>query len=91
MNREETIAAIKVMQAFVDGAEIEVSPRHSDEWVASGPDWSWKVCDYRIKPKPLELWVGMDCGGVSVFETLKQAQCNAPHPSAIKHMREVTE
>lgn len=56
MTREETIEAIKVMQAWVDGKTIECY------------DWGWRECDsthvnwrfpdqlYRIKPKSLEVW-----------------------------------
>lgn len=56
MNREETKKAIEVMQAYVDGKEIEAWERgvFSD---TSNPAWGWDVFDYRIKPEPLTLWV----------------------------------
>ncbi len=60
MNREETKAAIKVMQAFVDGDDIE--HQHDDAWVFNGigvgVSWLWETTDkYRIKPMPREWWL----------------------------------
>ena len=56
MNREDTKHAIAVMQAFVDGAEIEFGfgPQalRSPAW-----DWSSDKNMYRIKPMPRESWV----------------------------------
>lgn len=49
MTREQTIEAIKVMQAFVDRGEVEF--RDGDEWrLAFIPLWQWHTNDYRIKP-----------------------------------------
>ena len=58
MNMEETIEAIKVMQAFVDGETITAIRPHEDrsnevEW----PIWNWQHCEYEVKPKPREAWV----------------------------------
>jgi hypothetical protein len=69
MTKEQTIEAIKVMQAFVDGKEMEV--REVDEWRRTFiPLWQWHTNDYRIKPTatlrpwtadevPLGAWVRM--------------------------------
>ena len=65
MNREETKQAIKVMQAYVDGAEIEYSARtipgvgHGVVWGSHdhGPNFDWHHYEYRIKPVPCEGWV----------------------------------
>jgi hypothetical protein len=65
VNIEQTKEAIKVMQAFVDGKELEV--REVDEWRRTFiPLWQWHTNDYRIKPTPtLRPWnadeVPLDC------------------------------
>ena len=47
MNR--TIEAIKVMQAYVDGKEVEVL--FAGKWQTTNiPSWSWSEKTYRIKP-----------------------------------------
>ncbi len=99
MNREETIAAIKVMQAYVDGAEIEVRSRNSSAWVRwTTPVWDWDRCNYRIKPKPREMWVVFDAKGIAFIQQDGSAEAarmdrmypgDAPHTAVL--MREVTE
>ena len=50
MTREETKKRIKVMQAFVDGIDVEVL--NTDKWeLVSNPSWS-PATKYRIKPGP---------------------------------------
>lgn len=70
MNKEQTIEAIRIMQAFVDGKEVEyqISTGH---WVtAMTPSWNWPYTQFRIKPTatlrpwtadeiPLGAWVRM--------------------------------
>jgi hypothetical protein len=49
MNREQTIEAIRVMQAYVDGKEVQF--RVDDGWKGTFiPLWQWHTEDYRIKP-----------------------------------------
>ena len=49
MTREETKKRIKVMQAFVDGKDVEVL--NTDKWeLVSNPSWSPDT-KYRIKPE----------------------------------------
>ena len=49
MTREETKERIKVMQAYVDGKDVEVL--NTDKWeLVSNPSWSPNT-KYRIKPK----------------------------------------
>jgi hypothetical protein len=49
MNREQTIEAIRVMQAFVDGKEVQVL--FAGKWQTSHiPNWDWILQEYRIKP-----------------------------------------
>ena len=61
MNREDTKQAIEVMQAYVDGAEIEAQFLDNGNWVKEtkdlGPTWNFGACSYRIKPKPREFWI----------------------------------
>ena len=50
MTREQTIEAIRVMQAYVDGKEVEYQIR-GGHWVAAmPPNWNWPNTQYRIKP-----------------------------------------
>lgn len=72
MNREETAAAIKVMQAYVDGKEIQFKERLKGEWqnfnpASCTPEWWWGSYDYRIKPTPVKLWVVTDAKGTYIF------------------------
>ena len=57
MNREDTKKAIKVMQAYVDGADIEC--QCGSQWTeltgSAEPIFNWSAADYRIKPKPREF------------------------------------
>lgn len=49
MTREETKERIKVMQAYVDGKDVEVL--NTDKWeLVPNPSWS-PATKYRIKPK----------------------------------------
>ena len=51
MTREQTIEAIKVMQAYVDGKEVEVRGLPCSVWMSAGePCWNWQFMEYRIKP-----------------------------------------
>lgn len=50
MNREETKEAIKVMQAYCDGKEIQI--KVNGEWESTeSPNWSFRFDEYRIKPE----------------------------------------
>jgi hypothetical protein len=51
MNIEQTKEAIKVMQAFVDGKEVQ--SMYDGKWASvTVPRWSWDDTQYRIKPTP---------------------------------------
>lgn len=64
MNREQTLQAIKVMQHYADGGEVEARMRSErGAWGSlfmDGPRWDWDSAEYRIQPKPLECWVVCD-------------------------------
>jgi hypothetical protein len=51
MTKEQTIQAIKVMQAFVDGKEV-VSQFVTSPQATDNPSWNWvnDISAYRIKP-----------------------------------------
>ena len=50
MTREQTIEAIRVMQAWVDGKEVEY-PISDGRWATTmTPSWNWLYTDFRIKP-----------------------------------------
>lgn len=62
MNKHETAEAIIVMQAWIDGAEVEFSPKKEDgiAWRLHNVDenvWNWEDYEYRIKPSPREFWL----------------------------------
>ena len=49
MNIEQTKEAIRVMQAFVDGKEVELW--YGGKWsLVDVPTWNWDDTQYRIKP-----------------------------------------
>jgi hypothetical protein len=50
MNREQTIEAIKVMQAFVDGKTVECKCGSSGWSELIDPVWNFDRFQYRIKP-----------------------------------------
>jgi hypothetical protein len=50
MNREQTIEAIKVMQAFVDGKTVECKFYTTGWSELIDPEWNFQKCEYRIKP-----------------------------------------
>ena len=50
MTREQTIEAIRVMQAWVDGKKVECQYHGSKTPSnAPNPSWNWFDCTYRIK------------------------------------------
>ena len=52
MTREQTIEAIRVMQAFVDGKEVQ--SMYAGNWqTVTVPRWDWPNYNYRIKPTPV--------------------------------------
>ena len=77
MNRDDTKKAIEVMQAYVDGAEIEY--KYTGHWRSTdkfpiGPAWSWLTVPYRIKPKPREFWLYPFDEGLKVAESRQKAE-----------------
>jgi len=56
MTKEQTIEAIRIMQAYVDGKEVECKYPYGWDRIDQ-PNWDWFKCQYRIKPtKTLRPW-----------------------------------
>lgn len=53
MTREETADCIKVMQAYVEGKQIQYVDSETEDWTdIESPTWNWDLYDYRIMPNP---------------------------------------
>lgn len=94
MNREQTKEAIKVMQHYADGGEVNWRPRGKGDWEACGydPVFDFLRNEYRIKPKPLECWVIDINGSVGVaWESRNQAEQYSAGNARIVHMVESPE
>ena len=96
MNREDTKKAIEVMQAYVDGHEIQVclncdscSPKWFDNAPPS-PEWNWLGCGYRIKPKPREFWLdGIEEAHRDFFTEQEYEDLVGDEPLGLIKVREV--
>ena len=53
MTREQTIEAIRIMQAYVDGKEVEYERPDGIWMLINKPVWNWDTQEYRIKPTPV--------------------------------------
>ena len=69
MNIEETKEAIRVMQAYVDGKEVEFRDR--DGWKRTDlPEWQFSATNYRIKPTAtLRPWTADEVPLGSIMRT----------------------
>jgi len=60
MNKEEARTNAELMAAWADGASLQYRPIGNTEWLTldyfHNVTWSFCSCEYRIKPKPIELW-----------------------------------
>lgn len=79
MTKDETIKAIEVMQAFVDGKTIQCrSPANRImEWggVYPEPAWNWSMSEYRIKPEPRIIFVNEYINGAMfIHNDLRSAE-----------------
>ena len=53
MTKEETKNAIKVMQAYIDGKQIEFCTKRDKKWELCGdPLFDWNAFNYRISKNP---------------------------------------
>ena len=92
MTREETLYAIKVMQHYADGGEVEQRLRDDDEldWhVNHYPNFDFLHYDYRIKKTikkiKLEAWIDV-CGELRWFSEREDnpENCHVRLPSEDK-------
>lgn len=70
-----TADKIKVMQAYLEGEEIEFRRNDEGEWKTGEPAWNWVSCNYRVKERDYSLdilweliedewkWAAMDGNG----------------------------
>lgn len=90
MNREQTLEAIKVMQHFADGGEVEFC--NQGMWCCAGsPTWELNRLKYRIKPKPLEFYVDVSEHGVIYGVHYKGEGGVSVNGTRCVRVREVTE
>jgi len=71
-----TLDKIKVMRAYVDGADVQYK-RIDGTWdKASTPCWNWRDREYRIKSKPVKQWVNVYEGGAlgANYDTKEDAE-----------------
>jgi hypothetical protein len=53
MTKEDIAECIKVMQAYVEGKQIQYVDSETEDWAdIESPIWNWDTYDYRIKPEP---------------------------------------
>lgn len=78
MTREQTKEAIRIMQAFVDGKEVQF------KWGSMGwsstdkPEWNWSAYDYRIKPTAkLRPWTAETYGARLALPILRFTEQNS--------------
>jgi len=86
--RKDLERKISVMQAHLDGAEIEYTHNHPNVgWnMHNNPSWDWVNCDYRVKQTlpsinwnhvaPAYKWLATDRSGSSYLYTTNPAQSN---------------
>jgi len=97
MNKGQTIEAMKIMQAYVDGHEIQFNePRvdDADKWtgfIGCGPSWDLSRFKYRKKPKPLELWVNVYHDGAVAYLNINDAKTACGSSARTIKMVEVTD
>ncbi len=90
MDRKRAVKLLPIIQAFVDGYEIQVY-QTNDTWVTLDDPQFSNGCEYRVKPKTMGLWVAVYTDGSMIaFETEKE--CDGQFPYAVKKifMREVS-
>jgi hypothetical protein len=54
---------IEVMQAYLDGEDIEIRLPQGNWIQVYGPSWNWDNNDYRVKAKPKKLYAFVESRG----------------------------
>ena len=95
MTRDEAREAIKVLQHYADGGDVEYRSSLADRWwLASAPVFDFTKRQYRIKPKPAEGWgtiTDSDPNSLVGWASEKVARGAACNSRRVIHWREVTE
>lgn len=75
MTHDEMIA---VIEHHKNGGKVQHRMKGTSEWKScSLPLWVFNVCDYRIKPDPVERWaVEYEDGYVGIFNNKDVAETN---------------
>ena len=93
MTRDEAREAIKVLQHYADGGNVQTI--YCGRWEDCNPMFDFSSSRYRIKPKPAEGWgtIGSDNDPDTLlgYASEKHAQLNADACRRVIHWREVTE
>lgn len=87
---------LNIIAAHIAGEEIQKTGCLDSTWdkaviCGEGHQFNFADCDYRIKPKPLELWCNVYYGnkGVIVHYSAKSAASHLEDGGRTVHMREV--
>lgn len=54
MSKSEAKEFIEIMQAYVDGKEIEYRAKNGEWFVIENPVWNFNEVEYRVRVKPKE-------------------------------------
>ena len=96
MNKQETLEAIKVMQAWCEGKDVEVKHIFTSPvaWLflsrEATPSWNWQDFEYRIKSQPMEIQVWVNPQG-GLGRLVEQDEPHSADGWTKKKFREVSE
>ena len=66
----------EIQQAYLDGADVQCCHTGNDSYVSldhySEPDFNWMINDFRVKPKPMEIWVNIYSNGQFCLHDTKE-------------------
>ena len=95
--RAQTMTMIEVMQAYVEGKEVEYARWYTDDKreTTTNPPWNWEGYNYRVKPTPREWWlVDIHCKHFAfpnpqrAHEEIQEC-CGDTNVHSLIHVREV--
>ena len=91
MNRDSAIKFMPLLQALVDGKQLQWKTKFDTWQDVTSVDDSYQPDRYRVKPEPVECWVGFnpDTGSPITVSTIDES-ANFSYLRWVK-MREVIE
>lgn len=91
MTIEQAKELLPVIQAYVDGLQIQYKDSRQNEWcdVLSQPNFEASGCQWRVKPQPREFWVNVYDGCLCAHPDSKTAQRELSANGRTIHVREV--